>query len=37
MKVQEELTNQEIAKRMILSVNTIKTHYSEALNFSVSI
>lgn len=31
MKVQEELTNQEIAERMNLSVNTIKTHYSEAL------
>ena len=31
LKVQEELTNQEIAERMNLSVNTIKTHYSEAL------
>ena len=31
MKVQEELTNQEIAERMNLSVNTTKTHYSEAL------
>ena len=31
MKVQEELTNQEIAERMNLSVNTVKTHYSEAL------
>lgn len=31
MKVKEELTNQEIAERMKLSVNTIKTHYSEAL------
>lgn len=31
MKVREELTNQEIAERMNLSVNTIKTHYSEAL------
>lgn len=31
MKVQEELTNQEIAERMNLSVNTIKTHYSEVL------
>lgn len=31
MKVEEELTNQEIAERMNLSVNTIKTHYSEAL------
>ncbi len=31
MKVQEELTNQEIADRLQLSINTIKTHYSEAL------
>ncbi|MFP5154960.1 RNA polymerase subunit sigma-70 [Bacteroides clarus] len=31
MKVRDELTNQEIAERMHLSVNTIKTHYSEAL------
>lgn len=31
MKVREELTNREIAERMHLSVNTIKTHYSEAL------
>ena len=31
MKVKEELTNQEIAERMNLSINTIKTHYSEAL------
>ena len=31
LKVREELTNQEIAERMNLSVNTIKTHYSEAL------
>lgn len=31
MKVREELTNQEIAGRMKLSVNTVKTHYSEAL------
>lgn len=31
MKVKEELTNQEIAERMNLSVNTVKTHYSEAL------
>ena len=30
-KVRDELTNQEIAERMHLSVNTIKTHYSEAL------
>lgn len=31
LKVREELTNQEIADRLQLSVNTIKTHYSEAL------
>ena len=31
MKVKEELTNQEIAERMNLSVNTVKTHYTEAL------
>ena len=31
MKVLEELTNQEIAERMNLSVNTVKTHYTEAL------
>ncbi|WP_373730890.1 RNA polymerase sigma factor [Bacteroides heparinolyticus] len=31
MKVQEELSNQEIADRLQLSINTIKTHYSEAL------
>ena len=31
MKVKEELTNQEIAERMSLSVNTVKTHYTEAL------
>lgn len=31
MKVQEELSNQEIADRLKLSINTIKTHYSEAL------
>lgn len=31
MKVEEDLTNQEIAQRMNLSINTIKTHYSEAL------
>lgn len=31
MKVKEELTNKEIADRMNLSINTIKTHYSEAL------
>ena len=31
MKVREELSNKEIAERMNLSVNTIKTHYSEAL------
>lgn len=31
MKVRDELSNHEIAERMELSVNTIKTHYSEAL------
>lgn len=31
MKVQEELSNQEIADQLQLSINTIKTHYSEAL------
>lgn len=31
MKITEELTNQEIADRMHLSINTIKTHYSDAL------
>lgn len=31
LKVRDELTNQEIAERMKLSINTIKTHYSEAL------
>lgn len=31
MKVQEELSNQEIADWLQLSINTIKTHYSEAL------
>lgn len=31
MKVEEELSTKEIAERMNLSVNTIKTHYAEAL------
>ena len=31
LKVREELSNKEIAERMNLSVNNIKTHYSEAL------
>ena len=31
MKVREELSNQEIADRLKLSINTIKTHYSDAL------
>ena len=31
LKVREELTNPEIAEKLKLSVNTIKTHYSEAL------
>ena len=30
MKVREELSNQEIADRLKLSINTIKTHYSDA-------
>ena len=31
LKLKGELTNQEIADRLQLSVNTIKTHYSESL------
>ena len=31
MKVEEELSTKEIAERMNLSVNTVKTHYAEAL------
>lgn len=31
LKVEEELYTKEIAERMNLSVNTIKTHYAEAL------
>lgn len=31
LKVRNELTNQEIAEKLKLSINTIKTHYSEAL------
>ena len=31
MKVREALSNQEIADRLKLSINTIKTHYSDAL------
>lgn len=31
MKVRDELTNQEIADKLKLSINTIKTHYSDAL------
>ena len=31
LKVEEELSTKEIAERMHLSVNTIKTHYAEAL------
>ena len=31
LKVEEELSAKEIAERMNLSVNTIKTHYAEAL------
>jgi RNA polymerase sigma-70 factor (ECF subfamily) len=31
MKIKENMSNKEIAERMNLSINTIKTHYSEAL------
>ena len=31
LKVQEELSNKEIADQLHLSINTIKTHYSKAL------
>ncbi|MGL5785916.1 MAG: RNA polymerase sigma-70 factor [Bacteroidales bacterium] len=31
MKIKEELSNQEIADKMQLSVNTVKTHYSESI------
>lgn len=31
LKIREELSNQEIADRMQLSVNTVKTHYSESV------
>ena len=31
MKVRDELSNKDIASKLGLSVNTIKTHYSEAL------
>lgn len=31
MKVRDELSNKEIADKLGLSVNTVKTHYSEAL------
>lgn len=31
MKVRDELSNQEIADHLKLSINTIKTHYSDAL------
>lgn len=31
MKIEEELSNQEIADTLHLSVNTIKTHYMEAI------
>lgn len=33
MKMESEMSNQEIARHMNLSVNTIKTHYGEALKF----
>lgn len=31
MKIKDELSNQEIADKMQLSVNTVKTHYSESI------
>lgn len=31
MKIKEELSNQEIADKLKLSINAVKTHYSEAL------
>lgn len=31
LKIRDELSNQEIADRMQLSINTVKTHYSEAV------
>ena len=33
LKLKEEMSNSEIAERMNLSVNTVKTHYSESLKF----
>ena len=33
LKLREEMSNSEIAERMNLSVNTVKTHYSESLKF----
>lgn len=31
LKIRDELSNQEIADKMQLSINTIKTHYSESI------
>lgn len=31
MKIRDELSNQDIANKLHLSINTIKTHYSESL------
>lgn len=31
MKIREEMSNKEIAERLNVSINTVKTHYSEAL------
>ena len=31
MKIREEMSNQEIAERLNVSINTVKTHYAEAL------
>lgn len=31
MKIREEMSNKEIAERLNVSINTVKTHYAEAL------
>ena len=31
MKIREEMSNEEIAERLNVSINTVKTHYAEAL------
>ena len=30
-KIREEMSNKEIAERLNVSINTVKTHYAEAL------